>query len=74
MERWAKKMNNANEARKHAVKQAQEELKMLEQKEEELRQKIKEEKSIVNTLDSTVKNKVIFEENFLSYFLSEERG
>ena len=67
-------MNNANEARKHAVKQAQEELKMLEQKEEELRKKIKEEKSIVNTLDSTVKNKVIFEQNILHCFLSGGRG
>ena len=74
MERWAKKMNNANEARKHAVKQAQEELKKIEKKEEELRKKIKEEKSIVNTLDSTVKNKVIFEQNILHCFLSGGRG
>ena len=60
MERWAKKMNTQNEARKVAVKQAQDELKVLELKEEELRRKIMEEKSIVGTLsEQTAPNKVI---------------
>ena len=50
MERWAKKMNTATEARKNAVKQAQDELKALEQKEEELRKKIIEEKAVTGLL------------------------
>jgi len=57
MERWAKKMNSANEAKKHAVKQAQDELRLLEQKEEELRKKIHQEKHVVSTLDTAVRNK-----------------
>lgn len=54
MERWAKKLNNQSEARKVAVKQAQEELRMLEQKEEELRKKISHEKVITGHLSQQI--------------------
>lgn len=57
MERWAKKFNNLNETRKAAVKQAQDELRVLEQKEEELRKRINMEKSITGSLAQIVSAK-----------------
>ena len=54
MERWAKKMNTATQAKKVAVQQAQEELKMLEMKEEELRKKILQEKIVLSKQASTL--------------------
>ena len=74
MERWAKKLNNQSETRKQAVKQAQEELRMLEQKEEELRKQINLEKKITNNMSNLVsssKSKVAstsFIENNTNFF------
>ena len=58
MERWAKKLNNQSETKKAAVKQAQDELRALELKEEELRKKIQLEKSITSNLEVIASNKV----------------
>jgi len=58
MERWAKKLNTQSETRKAAVKQAQDELRMLELKEEELRKKITLEKSITGALSQMASAKV----------------
>ncbi|XP_057297153.1 RNA-binding protein 5-like isoform X2 [Hydractinia symbiolongicarpus] len=57
MERWAKKMNTATEAKKTAVKQAQDELRALEQKEEELRKQIVQEKAVTSILGQVAANK-----------------
>ena len=58
MERWAKKLNTQTETRKAAVKQAQQELRMLEQKEEELRKKIQMGNSVTENLANVAKAKV----------------
>lgn len=71
MERWAKKMNTATEAKKTAVKQAQDELRALEQKEEELRKQIVQEKAVTGILGQVAANKVLMLLSLLTlYFLS----
>uniref|UniRef100_A0A7M5VEI3 RRM domain-containing protein n=3 Tax=Clytia hemisphaerica TaxID=252671 RepID=A0A7M5VEI3_9CNID len=57
MERWAKKLNTQTETKKAAVKQAQQELRMLEQKEEELRKKIQIGSSLTESLATVAKAK-----------------
>ncbi|XP_047122781.1 RNA-binding protein 10 [Hydra vulgaris] len=71
MERWAKKMNTATQAKKVAVQQAQEELRMLEMKEEELRMKILHEKIVLSKQASTLSATVAVKENIRSLFVPD---
>ena len=57
MERWAKKTNVQNEARKLAVIKAQQELLALEAHEEALRKKILEETLVVGVLKEKAEKK-----------------
>lgn len=76
MERWAKKMNHATEARKVAVKQAQVELRLLAQKEEELRKQILQEVQTVGSAALPIIPALTAKDNIRSLFVpdNDEEG